>query len=103
MIIRVQQLKREFTILPNRILEDARLTFRAKGLLAYLLSRPPNWKCRSNHLQTVSREGRDAVRGTLKALAKYGYARLVTKRDKKTGRINGREWLVFEKPRTPKA
>ena len=33
-----------FTVLYNSMVKDDRLPLEAKGLLAYLMSRPPDWK-----------------------------------------------------------
>ena len=41
----------QFTVVPNRIFEDDRLSIEAKGVLGYLLSRPHDWSVRHDHLQ----------------------------------------------------
>lgn len=33
-----------FTIIANRVIRDQRLSFRARGVLVYLLSMPPGWR-----------------------------------------------------------
>ncbi|MCX4976421.1 hypothetical protein [Streptomyces sp. NBC_00620] len=56
---------------------DARITFRALGLLTYLLDQSEDWKVRSEQLSKgEGREGRDAVRKALHELAAHGYYRL---------------------------
>jgi hypothetical protein len=40
----------QFTIVPNAILLDDRLSIEAKGVLGYLLSRPRSWQVRLGHV-----------------------------------------------------
>jgi hypothetical protein len=62
-----------FTQVPNSVLEDDDLSFRAKGLLAYLISRPPGWQFRQSHLAQVSTDGRTSVRSALDELESADY------------------------------
>lgn len=70
-----------FTVLPNDALEDERLSFKARGLLAYLLSRPDGWSTDSSELATHGPDGRTAVLSALKELEEAGYLRRTRGRD----------------------
>lgn len=72
MIIRTAR-KQRFTIIDNRILENDGLSFKAKGLLSYLLSRPDDWQVNDAHLSTIGPDGEAAVRSALKELEVAGY------------------------------
>lgn len=73
MIIQRAVNPRGWTSLPNRMLEDSRLSWRARGILAYLLSRPPGWQTDSERLADEGREGREAVRTALRELRDLCY------------------------------
>lgn len=67
-------------MIQNAALEDERLSYKARGLLAYLLSRPPGWTTSADRLAKDSpKEGRDAVLSGLKELEVIGYLHRETK------------------------
>lgn len=70
-----------FAIIPNAALEDARLSFRARGVLAYLLSRPDGWATSADRLATGAREGRRAILTALTELEAVGYLHRVKAQD----------------------
>lgn len=78
--------------------EDQRLSYEARGVLAYLLSKPDDWQVRPENLQNDSC-GRDKIRRILRELEQHGY--LIRERVRLA---KGRwEWIstVFETPRPP--
>ncbi|WP_395691782.1 helix-turn-helix domain-containing protein [Nocardioides sp.] len=75
-----------FTVLDNQLIENADLSFRALGVLAYLLSRPDGWETDSTRLARNRPEGRDAVRTALKELERAGYLMRRHVQDNTTGR-----------------
>lgn len=72
MIIRVPH-RRQFTVVANQALQDGRLSFRATGILAYLLSLPEDVAISARKIGQVKAEGRDAVLAALLELEKAGY------------------------------
>lgn len=70
-----------FTILPNSLLRDDRLTYCARGVLAELLSRPENWETNADALSDRARrhrgdvvgEGRRGLRSAFAELEAAGY------------------------------
>ncbi len=65
--------ERNFTTIANDGLVDSRLSFRARGLLAYLLTRPDHWRVDAGRLSGGSPEGRKAILTALKELETHGY------------------------------
>ncbi|MCK5247001.1 conserved phage C-terminal domain-containing protein, partial [Candidatus Bipolaricaulota bacterium] len=62
-------------VVEKSMLEDPRLSFRAKGLLAYLLAHPDFDLSNKRMLASVSLEGVDALQTALKELEEAGYFR----------------------------
>ncbi|MGX1254139.1 hypothetical protein RKD48_006650 [Streptomyces ambofaciens] len=77
-----------FTILPNALLRDDRLTYCARGVLAELLSRPSGWETNADALSDRARrhrgdvvgEGRRGLRSAFSELEAAGY--IVRRREK---------------------
>lgn len=84
MIIRVDH-KKNYTVISDAALRDERLSFRATGVLAYLLSLPDGAELSGVRLVNAKAEGRDAVYTALKELDDAGYL-LRDRRQDDTGR-----------------
>jgi hypothetical protein len=80
-------------------LNDEKLSFKAKGILAYLLSKPDNWQVRVGDLIKHSPEGRTSIYSGLKELKKYGYLKKNPVRI--DGKIHHWESVVYEVPISP--
>lgn len=91
MIIRRKH-KNRFTQIPNAIFEDRRLCIAAKGLLVYLLSRPPNWTVRHDQLQHTLGIGRKLLTKLLNELAEAGYL----DRDEHQGRDEHNRFMPYD-------
>ncbi|MGC4886735.1 hypothetical protein [Micromonospora sp. DT227] len=77
--------KDPFVQIDSRTVEDHRISFRALGILAFLLNKPDGWDVRSTQIAShgkvgedhdSEREGEAAVRTALRELAAAGYYRL---------------------------
>ena len=66
-----------FTMIRNGILTDENLSWKAKGLLCYLLSRPETWETRMGHLVTISTDGRVGLRAGMNELEDLGYLKRI--------------------------
>ena len=93
-IIRARR-RHRFLIIDQRAIEDIRLSWAARGLLGYLLSRPDDWRVLVNDLRKRGDLGRDGIYRLLRELRDAGYMRFVHTRDKH-GRIRGGTYIVQE-------
>lgn len=94
-VLRVRKTE-NFVIIHKGALEDPKLSFKAKGLWTYCLSRPDDWVFHVKHLATVSQDGEDAVYSAIKELEEAGYVKKIQHH------INGRfqkvDYEIFEIP-----
>lgn len=65
--------KEKFTILYNSMITDRRLSLKAKGLFAVMMSRPDDWEFSVSGLAVFAGVGKDTIRSTLAELEKVGY------------------------------
>ncbi len=84
-----------FLIIDQRAIEDVRLSWAARGLLGYLLSKPDDWKVLVNDLRKRGDLGRDGIYRLLRELRDSGYMRFVRERDRQ-GRIRGGFYMIRE-------
>lgn len=62
-----------FGIIPNSLLNNSELTFKAKGLYWYLQSKPDNWDFSVERIKFDTKESRDAISSWLKELENSWY------------------------------
>ena len=84
-----------FLVIDQRAIEDERLSWAARGLLGYLLSKPDDWKVLVNDLRKRGDLGRDGIYRLLRELRDTGYMRFVRERDRQ-GRIRGGFYMIRE-------
>jgi hypothetical protein len=86
-----------FTVIPNSILEDQRLSLKAIGLLCYILKLPPDWVINKSSLHKNLKDGRDLVVNAFTELEKAGY--IIRQRIcGKSGAFIGYNYEVFDVP-----
>jgi len=95
-IIRAQRPHSGFTVVRNDVAQDTRLSYRARGLLIYILSLPDNWRTDSVSLAKEAVEGRDAIRKCLTEMEEAGYL----KRSKSQNELGHWEtqWTIYDHP-----
>lgn len=85
-----------YTIMSNYHLKDRSLTYKAKGLLSFMLSLPDDWDYSLKGLCAISKESRDGIRSILKELQEHHYLEIEkTRGDKGYFEYN---YLIYEIP-----
>ena len=90
----------EFVRIQNDILTNETLSWKAKGLLCFMLSRKDDWDFHKVQVQKYSKDGRDGTISGFNELIKAGYVKQIRKRDK--GKFIGFDYLVSDIPFTDK-
>jgi len=96
-IVRVIKSK-DYTTICNRIFKDKRLSLKAKGLLAMLLSLSDHWELSIKGLEVILKEGRTSIRSTMNELIQNGYVERQQIRE--NNKFIGVDYIVFELPKS---
>lgn len=98
MIIKINRRSNPFAMIDKGILQDRRLSFKARGIASYLFSHENGWQIRIGDIVEASdKDGVDAVRSGMKELQSLKYATLKTDRGE-DGKVSGKHWEVCEIP-----
>ncbi|MBR3270665.1 MAG: hypothetical protein IKI59_01985 [Clostridia bacterium] len=89
-----------FTVLADSIMKDPRLSLREIGLLAVMLRLPDDWKFSIAGLASICKDGKDAIRQSVKTLEACGYVRREILKDKQSN-LSRYAYTVFEEPQFP--
>ena len=95
-IIKVVRHEHGFTVINNDVVRDRTLSFRARGILAMVLSHSDEWVTTHAWIEEQGTEGREAVRTALKELEAAGH--LVTGEYRIAGRFMGHTMTWHEIP-----
>lgn len=71
-----------YTKLSNALLQDSRLSYDTRGLIADMLSRPDDWEVTAASIIEVGTAGRDKVYRMLSEAAKFGYVQPIKCRNR---------------------
>ncbi|MDN6414947.1 conserved phage C-terminal domain-containing protein [Staphylococcus gallinarum] len=86
-----------FVTVHKDFIHDDNLSWKAKGILLYLLSRPDDWQVYETEIVKHSSDGLSGLKSGIKELEQVGYIQRNRKRDDK-GRLKEYEYLVYEQP-----
>lgn len=99
MIRRRKTYTENFTIIDRRALEDWRLSFEARGVLAYLMSKPNNWEVSMANLRNEGNIGKAKAYRIVKELLDLGYMEKMQPRHK-SGMFGKQDLIVSDLPLT---
>lgn len=96
-IVRAPREQDRWTRVKNETIEDPRLSFKALGLLVYILSKPDHWRVSREHLASTHTDGQSAVGSALQELRAAGYL-VVEKIRGDDGRMSGTRSVIYDTP-----
>lgn len=95
LIRRLLPFERNFTQLPNSWIRDNRLSFKARGLLAMLLSHNDGWSVTVQALASdAKKDGADAIATARDELVALGY--LIRRPRRGSGRYTAEDWELVD-------
>lgn len=87
--------ERQFTQLPNEWLRDKRLSYKARGLLALLMTHETGWKVTIKQLAAeAEQDGEYAISKAVVELEQHGY--LIRRRARRGGQFSADDWEVAD-------
>lgn len=88
---------RAYTVMSNHHLHNKKLSFKAKGLMSFMLSLPENWNYTERGLSRFAKDGRDSIRAALLELEAEGY--LIRRQSRnEDGTLAEMEYIIYEQP-----
>lgn len=95
--------EKPYVMLNKQPLNDPNISWAAKGLWAFLISKPDDWEISVSHLSYVylgkkKGNGRDGIRELLRELKENGYVSTIEKREK--GQFVSLDYTVYESKQT---
>lgn len=88
---------RDFTVVSNDFLKDTRLSWKAKGIIAYVAMLPDDWVLNMRDLTNRATDGRDSLYSGIKELETCGYCAKTMQRNL-DGTIAGYAYEICDKP-----
>lgn len=95
-IVRIAKKKR-FAVISIDPLEITTLSWKAKGLWSYLMTRPDNWQVSVAHLSKHFPSGKDSIRSGLKELEEHGLCTIEQRRNE-AGSFSTLDYTIHEEP-----
>ena len=89
----------QFAQIPNAWLRDSRLSLKAIGLLAQILTHVPGWNMSINSLSNKNAVGRDQIRTAIGELEKFGY--LTREQSREDGKFAETIWRTSDPSEKP--
>jgi hypothetical protein len=87
--------KTPYVVINKEFLSNPNLSWKAKGILAYMLSLPDDWQIYETEIMKHSIDGRSSTSAGIKELIKAGYIERTQNKTEK-GKFSGYKYTVYE-------
>jgi hypothetical protein len=97
-------LDNDFTLIPNIILQDTRvsgLAFKMYSYIAFRLGRDKKWEFYNREIISHFKEGRDAVMKARNELLELGYLEVIKQNKAFNGKYLGNDYIIRKNPKKP--
>lgn len=95
-----RRIRGQYFTMHKTIVNDARLSFKAKGIMAYLMSKPDDWDIRLEDVIAHASDGKTSVYSGIKELVDAGYMTRTEVRER--GQFGGVVYFIYDEPYTEK-
>lgn len=93
----IKEIKHDFIIVQNEIVQDPSLSLKAKGVYSLLLSLPDNWEFSVKALSDLCVDGKSSITTALKELEDVFLLKRIIKTDDGSGKILGCDYVIFDR------
>jgi hypothetical protein len=98
--LKKQEINENYTKVPNDVLMSTKLSMRAKGIWAYLWSKPDGWAFSADRIASETAEGRGAILAGLSELEEQGY---LSRKKLQSGKMQYNVFFDSRKVRKPQS
>jgi len=92
----VKDSENPYVMINKHFIYDSSISFKAKGILLYIFSRPDDWKIYEKEIVKHSKDSKDSVRTGIKELLDAGY--MTREKSREQGKFKGYDYDVYEFP-----
>ena len=85
-----------YSVINNKALRDEKLSWKAKGLFAYMMTNKNGWEFYIDELKNHSTDGKIATKNAFNELGKNGYISVKIKYNNVAKRFAGREIVIYD-------
>lgn len=89
------KIRANYTQVPNEILTDDSLSWKAKGILTFLMGKTDEQDLQMDEIMKNSTDGMDSLKSGIKELEQKGYLHRERIFDKENGRTLGLLWEII--------
>lgn len=98
----IKEIKKDFIIVQNEIVQDPSLSLKAKGVYSLLLSLPDNWEFSVKSLRTFGIDGKASISSAIKELEDACLLKRIMRfSEDGSGKIEGCDYVISDRPFMP--
>jgi len=90
-------IREQFATVPNELLNDNRISLKAKGLFGFLQGKPNEWKFSTERIASQLLESEKVIRKTLQELEQFGLLERILKPKDNKGKWTGYDYILYSK------